>query len=87
MRKVDSETLISLLEMLLNEEINTSDQFARQMSETLHQIAQAWRVKTKMVEQLDEALDAINRKDLQMLLWSLNLKDEQGWLPKQKRII
>ena len=30
MRKVDSETLISLLEMLLNEEINTSDQFARE---------------------------------------------------------
>ena len=82
--KVDSQNLISLLEMLLNElEINASDKFARKMSEMLHHIAQAWRVKTKMVEQLDEALDAINRKDLQMLLWSLNLKYKKGWLPKK----
>ena len=49
--------------MLLNElEINASDKFARKMSEMIHHIAQAWRVKTNIIEKLDEDLDAINRK-------------------------
>lgn len=42
-------------------------EFASQRNETLHQIAQAWRVKAKIAEKLDEALqlneDAVKRKE------------------------
>jgi hypothetical protein len=63
----DSDTTFNCLKMLANLEIKRRDEFVRQRNDKLHQNAEAWRLETKIVEQLNEALvlieDAIKRKN------------------------
>ena len=64
---IDSDTTFNCLKMLANLEIKRRDEFVRQRNDKLHQNAEAWRLETKIVEQLNEALvlieDAIKRKN------------------------
>lgn len=61
MAKANAETSVNYFKMLADKE------FARQRIAVLHQIAQAWRVKATIAEQLDAALelkeDAFKRKE------------------------
>jgi 25S rRNA (uracil2634-N3)-methyltransferase len=75
MAKADAENSFNYLKMLADKE------FARQNIDTLHQIAQAWRVKAMIAEQLDEALDlkedAIKRKETILKEAILELQSER----------
>lgn len=75
MAKANAETSVNYLKMLADKE------FARQRIATLHQIAQAWRVKATIAEQLDAALelkeDAFKRKETILEEAILELQSER----------
>jgi len=68
-------------EMVKAEEINKSDEFAKERNDILNQNAQAWRVKIKSAEQLDETSklkdDAIKKLETSLVGAILELESER----------
>jgi len=68
-------------EMVKAEEINKSDEFAMERNDILNQNAQAWRVKIKSAEQLDETSklkdDAIKKLETNLVGAILELESER----------
>jgi hypothetical protein len=56
------------------------------MIDTLHQIAEAWRVKETTVEQLDKALE-LKEVAFRRLFWRFSKKDKQREIMKQTNTI